>query len=252
MKKILSVVLVLCVLVIALPGYGVVSAQSTVPPMSDSAYELYELAFRARYYGDSTDDEYKGDNGSSEELPDFYFNVLYEHYGTPTYKATVDEATLDETTIDKATPDYVLVFAIEPMVSPAYSAGIFGDRYLLQEYNVYYPYYLGYHIITTEDMKVYTLHEAWDAGIEGIEDVFEVYGLGQIRGDSDLNRKIDIRDATFLQKCLVGLESFSDDEYVGGLTHTDVVNDRVSDMDMDGEVNVKDVTAIQKYIAGIA
>ncbi len=208
-------------------------------PDSKQTLEPYELVFMEYYYGDSTEDEYIG--GGWGDLPDYYFNCKYEHFVT----------TSDEATVDEATPDYVLVFAIEPMVSPAYSAGVFGDRYLLQEYNIYYPYYLGYHIITTEDMKVYTLHEAWDMDIEGIEDVFEVYGLGQIRGDSDHNRKIDIRDATFLQKCLAGLENFSDDEYVGGFTDTDSISERVSDMNMDSEVNVKDVTAIQKFIAGL-
>lgn len=203
----------------------------------------YELVYATHFYKDAPEPRYA--DQVDWDFGGYMYHHMYDHYAEGTG------------TEDEATPDYVLVFAGQNICSPAYSAGGFGDKYLLQEYNIYYPYTLGYHIITTEDMKVLTLREAWDAQLVGIEDVFEDFGLGQLRGDSNLDREINVKDATYIQKCLAGLEEFTEDEYVSGFSEPGQGNveggfsDRVSDMNMDGQVNVRDATAIQKYIAGI-
>ncbi len=58
-------------------------------------------------------------------------------------------------------------------------------------------------------------------------------------GDANLDGKVNIKDATAIQKHLANLEALSAD----GLA--------LSDTDGSGRVNIKDVTAIQKHIAGM-
>lgn len=211
---------------------------------SDSYVERlspYELVYALQFFKNYEE----GPRYWNEGYIGYFYSTLYHHYP----EVTGDEATADE-------PDYLLVFAGENFASPALSADCFGDKYLVQESNCYYPYILGLHIITTTDApmyKIYTLREAWDMGLEGIEDVFTDYGLGEIRGDSDGDEKITVKDATYVQKCLAGVTQFTDREFVRGLAENDYgeFNGRISDMNMDGELNIKDATAIQKFVAGI-
>ena len=200
----------------------------------------YQLVFALEYYKDNTSERTWSNRYTT--FSGYLFESLYYH----TVDATSDEATTDEV-------DYIFTFACGNGVSPAYCAAGFGDKYLVQVYNIYSPYGLGYHIITTADNKVYSLREAWDLGLEGIDDIFTDYGLGEIRGDSDGDKVITVKDATYVQKCLAGVMKFTDREYVGGIneTNTGSFSDYVSDMNMDGKVNVRDATAIQKYVAGI-
>ena len=58
-------------------------------------------------------------------------------------------------------------------------------------------------------------------------------------GDCDGNEKVNILDATAIQKALAGLGSF------------DEVGTLCADANLDSNVNVKDVTAIQKHLAGL-
>ena len=203
----------------------------------------YELLYALSFYEETEEPRYWDTMNS--DMVEYIYTPLYYHY------PEIDSATADE-------PDYIMVFAGSNICSPALAATGFGDKYLVQSYNVYYPYILGLHIFTVEDMRFHTLREAWNRGIEGIEDVFLDYGLGEIRGDSDGDKKITVRDATFIQKCIAGIEKFSDREYVSGIAEFGYENNaeygfygRVSDMNMDGIVNVKDATAVQKCVAGL-
>ena len=206
--------------------------------------DTYELLYALQYYKENVKEDeervlYKTTGGEY-----YAYNHLYNHYPEGVSSA------------DEATPDYALVFCGKNWWSFEASGGTFGDRYILQESNVYYPYILGVHIFIPETQTFLTLREAWDMKIDGIEDVFEDYGLGYIRGDSNFDRKINVKDATFLQKCLAGLEEFNRNDYIAGVPEQPVEHSgryiaRVSDMTMDGVVNIKDATAIQKYVAGI-
>lgn len=60
-----------------------------------------------------------------------------------------------------------------------------------------------------------------------------------ILGDADLNGKVNIKDATAIQKHLASLSTLSDEACA------------VSDTDGSGKINVKDATAIQKFVADI-
>lgn len=86
--------------------------------------------------------------------------------------------------------------------------------------------------ILPEGMCV-TLDEARDLGISTSDEIF-----GYV-GDADANGKINIRDATLIQKAAANLAVISEE----GL--------KVADADLSGKINVRDATAIQKWIAGV-
>ena len=58
-------------------------------------------------------------------------------------------------------------------------------------------------------------------------------------GDTDLSGKINIKDATLIQKA------------IAKLTKLDETQNKVADVTADTKVNIKDATAIQKFIAKI-
>ncbi len=60
-----------------------------------------------------------------------------------------------------------------------------------------------------------------------------------IRGDANMDDDVNIKDATYIQKAVAGLETMSLIECLAG------------DADTMGDINIKDATAIQKFVAGI-
>ncbi len=58
-------------------------------------------------------------------------------------------------------------------------------------------------------------------------------------GDANLDKKVNIQDATIIQKAVASLVSFSD------------VQNKTADVDADSKLSVKDATTIQKFTAGI-
>ena len=78
--------------------------------------------------------------------------------------------------------------------------------------------------------------------------------IGEIIGDMDNDRKVTVKDATYIQKCVASIIEFPENDAVsknfyysegyGYLAY-------LSDFNRDKVRNVKDATAIQKYVAGI-
>lgn len=65
----------------------------------------------------------------------------------------------------------------------------------------------------------------------------DVYYLG----DADMNKTVNVKDATLIQKVVAGIEkNFKDEAFI------------CADANIDLDINVKDATAIQKYVAGIS
>lgn len=169
----------------------------------------------------------------------------YEYY-SPDNSATGDEAT----------PDYVLITVYFDMQLDAQSTMLFGDYIMIDEPSTKTPYAFGKCIYVPAENVGYALWQVYDKNnVEGIENIFTEAGLGILVGDMDKDRKITVKDATFIQKCIAGLEAFDKDDYVG--RYDRVYSDKenvplyVSDFNRDGVRNVKDATAIQKSIAGL-
>ncbi|MDO5124060.1 MAG: dockerin type I repeat-containing protein, partial [Eubacteriales bacterium] len=69
------------------------------------------------------------------------------------------------------------------------------------------------------------------------EDITYSYLLG----DADMDGKVNIKDATLIQKHSAGIENI-----------TDRIAKLACDADQNSAINVKDATAIQKYVANIS
>ena len=75
----------------------------------------------------------------------------------------------------------------------------------------------------------------------------DVYWIAK-RGDTNSDGKIDIKDATTIQKWLVGILAI---DLVNDIGDDYISSSTVGDFDYDGKITIKDATAIQKSIAGI-
>ncbi len=146
---------------------------------------------------------------------------------------------------------YCLGFGSLPEKTDKAVYGVYGD-YLLRDETQYSPEAFGYNIYLSSESKCMSLREAVNQNISGIDFVFTDYGLGELIGDVNSDGKLNIRDATFIQKCLVNIDEFAtDDEVVGECESGSEVLKYVSDYNRDGERNIKDATAIQKHLAKI-
>ena len=147
-----------------------------------------------------------------------------------------------------STPDYVLIEVSNGYYSDSFTFTLFGNYYI-SEHHGDYPFLHGYGIFIPKTQEVYDLKTAYDMGIEGIENVFTEAKVGTRLGDVDKDKRITIKDATNIQKLLVGLYDyqFQDDELFWGedapLT--------VFDFNYDRDINIKDATDIQKYLVGL-
>ncbi len=142
-----------------------------------------------------------------------------------------------------STPDYVLVRAYENIVAECTITEYFGD-YVLYSSDLKYPgEEFGYHIYLPETNEVFTLTDAWNKNIEGIENVFTKAKIGELMGDINYDEKVNIRDATLIQKHLAGL----DDAYKFAVDTNYIY--LVPDYNRDGKLNIRDATAIQKFVA---
>ena len=146
------------------------------------------------------------------------------------------------------TVEYTLVFPMQ-MGLPKEGYDHIG-KYVLDFANYYDPYIIGYYVYVASADEIYTLTEAYDMNISGISEAFEyLTGKGRcaIAGDADMDGKLNIKDATMIQKQLAGL--VENNPFVN--TQFRDIYYGVKDFNLDEEINIKDATAIQKHIAGI-
>lgn len=161
----------------------------------------------------------------------YWYKEIYEYYS-------------DSSSLDEAEPDYVLVFAASPWVSPSIATKIIGE-YAVIAYNYYWPYILGYHIYVPSEDKIYTLEEAYNENIAGIDKAFTESGIpAGIIGDADKDGKISVKDAALLQKHLAKITREYD--YYG-----EFISEMIVDFNRDRVFNISDATAIQKHIANM-
>lgn len=163
-----------------------------------------------------------------ESYEDMVQNSLYRYSYVTEYHSNTASA-------DECEPDYVLGFFAFVMHAPSTVAEAYGD-YIVSSNNWYQPEATGFHIYSKADNKVYGLSEAWEIGLEGVEEALKIVGrrIGDVNADDAFN----IKDVTHIQKYLAQIEGYS-------------CNKTFADFNKDSAVDVKDVTAIQKYIAGI-
>ena len=108
----------------------------------------------------------------------------------------------------------------------------------------YFSHGNGFCIFVYDGENFYNIGEAWESGLitdlSVLEDFCDPVYVTRI-GDVNRDKNIDIKDATTLQKHLVGLINLPVANGFGN----------IYDYADDGEINVRDATAIQKHIAGL-
>lgn len=78
-----------------------------------------------------------------------------------------------------------------------------------------------------------------EAAIDNLIPVTTIPDGIYISGDTDLDKRVTVKDATIIQKYIVNLVEISDEYFF------------IMDVNCDDKVNIKDVTEIQKYVASL-
>lgn len=170
----------------------------------------------------------------------YFYQPLYEYFSED-----------NENITENSVPDYVLIFAGQFLGGPAFCYGRYGD-YVVRSGGYQVPYTLGYCVYIPEKGIVLDLGEAYDTNLDNIEAIFTDYNFGSLIGDTNNDRKLNVKDASTIQKCLAGIEKFSaDDEILGGNESQGENVYYISDFNCDGNRDISDATAIQKRIAGL-
>lgn len=144
---------------------------------------------------------------------------------------------------------YSLVFGATPDKTEQDVYEVYGD-YVLRHSESYSPDTFGYYIYLSETDNYVTLKEAVELNVPDIEEVFSIYGLGELIGDVDVDGILSVLDATKIQRCLVELDEFNkNDEVIGNSSSEMVVY--ISDFNKDGKRNIFDATEIQRKVAGV-
>lgn len=142
-------------------------------------------------------------------------------------------------------PDYVLIKASKPYVSDEYVSSYFGDYFIVT--SNYTPYKHAYFIYNPMSNELFTLEEAYAAEVKGLEDALEFLNGTSIAmvGDADANFKLNIKDATWIQKSIANYSDLTGGHEVEELAKG------ACDYNRDGNINIKDATSIQKCLAKI-
>lgn len=180
-----------------------------------------------------------------------YYDEVYEYYSDPNQ--------------ENAAPDFVVAFCADGYEYTNY-------RFVLGEYvlnsSYFYPYTPGLFVVTPKDGKAYTLTEAYSEGIDGINEMLELWCKNPQSAylktnklhDLDGDRRITVKEATIIQKHVAELITINNNVVDVDLNvscpkasfpgfYYPVVYG--GDFNYDGEINIKDATAIQKYLVGL-
>lgn len=149
-----------------------------------------------------------------------------------------------------ATPDFVLVRAYSDLVMDAEFTYYFKD-YVMYESSTSTPAEFGYFVYLPEENKLYTLVEAFEKGVENVYDIFIEGVLGDMTGDVNFDGKLNIRDATLIQKDVANTASIYEKFYTAKGFYDSTRTTKITDFNRDGKMNIRDATAIQKHLAGV-
>lgn len=172
----------------------------------------------------------------TEDDSHYYSGPLYYHYEN-----------------DEENPSWFFAKGESGYSEYKYFYGTFGD-YLLYETAVYSPSRFPYLIYSYDDQKFYTLEDAWDNDIDGIDEIFSNYLCPQLKakliGDADNDHVLSVMDATTIQMAQADMIRLYDK-----VSHTCYYGDAITstnDFDRDGVRSVMDATAIQQRLAMLA
>lgn len=232
-ERIIAVVLAL---IVALCSFATVSASETKPNEIPGNSVITSTADEA------TKDEYL----FLQKFIDTWIygeeDLLYE-YDEPYYHYD-----------DNGKVDWAIVYAITP------SPPIFSTYYIVVEDILIRDYLnnwgVGYGIYSVEDDMFFSIDSVLDnPKYKDIPEALRTIEAGEIIGDMDYDRKLTVKDATFIQSAIANIVEFPLEDRVDYETgNSDAITEEltyISDYNRDGKRDIKDATAIQKRVAGL-
>ena len=144
--------------------------------------------------------------------------------------------------------DWVLIYGMTNMASPAFLNTIIGNRVImLNSYGN--PFDANYGIYDVKNDIFVDANSAAAKQYNGFDRVFDQLGSGRLLGDIDRDNELSIIDTTLIQRCQVKLYEYpADDEIIppnGSWTYSAKY---YSDFDRNGERDITDATLIQRYL----
>lgn len=164
------------------------------------------------------------------------YNECYKHY-------EADNAA----TSDTATPDYVLFRANVSVPTGNLIFKDYGDYIIRGTSSNFFD--TGYGVYFPENNTVISLDEAYKSKLDNIDYAIANFTFAELVGDVNYDKKLNIKDATLIQKDLAGITEIDNNAIVYEVPENAPAF--ISDFNRDGNHNIKDATAIQKFLASI-
>ena len=182
----------------------------------------------------NSDKEYLFDHLIVDESEPYHYDELYYHY--------VSEGDFESGI------EWAIIWYKNGASPMEYSTVIANRR--ISVGSICYPFHTGYAIYDAQLNEIIDIEKADIFKYPDFEKGLEEARVGNPFGDADMDSKLTVMDATFIQRALAQMCEFSkfDDTYykVDG-----VALKYISDFDRDGERTVLDATAIQHKLAGL-
>lgn len=242
MKRLLSLLITAAIIFVACISVSAAGYNEYGVFVTDSGLELidYEVSFG----NDAKDymflNEFKKQYINKNSMIDsFEYDEKFYHYN------------------DDMEVDWALVYAKTNCVEPLIVYAEFGNRVFAQ-YNADVPFTFGYGVYDVSENKFYDLCYVWKSSkYYNLQEEFLNLKEGKLIGDMNNDNELTIVDATLQQKCLAGIDSFSENDeirnrYSGAIAYNVMARDKIkylSDYNRDDMRTVDDSTAIQRDIA---
>ncbi len=169
----------------------------------------------------------------TEDKHNYTYSEIYKHYAS-----TEDEI-----------PEYVLIEVESDIPCPDLVIDILGDHVLRRYKGT--PFKYGYGVYFPKENKVMSIEDAYYKGIRDIDKAVENCPSAQRIGDVYFDGKLNIKDATYLQKILANVTDYIHDDLSEYDTDGTLPIGFISDFNHDKRRTIQDATAIQKYLAKI-
>ena len=235
-ERIIAVVLAL---IVALCSFATVAASETKPNEIPGNSVITSTADEA------TKDEYLFlqkfiDTWLYVEEDIFEYDEPYYHYD------------------DNGNVDWAIVYAITPSSPEFCTYYIVVEDILIRDYPNNWG--VGYGIYSVEDDRFFPIEDVLDnPKYKDIPEALRTIEAGEIIGDMDYDRKLTVKDATFIQSAIANIVEFPLEDKVCYLVDYDPSFDKImteeltyiSDYNRDGKRDIKDATAIQRRVAGL-
>ena len=160
---------------------------------------------------------------------------------------------------DNGNVDWAIVYAITlspPILDTAY---IVVEDILIRNIPIG-TFGVDYGIYSVEDDRFFPIDSVLDnPKYKDIPEALRTIEAGEIIGDMDYDRKLTVKDATFIQSAIANIVEFPLEDKVCYLVDYDPSFDKImteeltyiSDYNRDGKRDIKDATAIQRRVAGL-